>query len=133
VSNLSLAGLLVLTLAPLLGQAPPSAPDSSEIRQEHPPDESLATAIRERFARSKISSNNFTVKVVRGTAILRGRTDVIQHKGVATRLARLAGAKSVDNRIEISDRAREKARRQRQRSARRVKVKWRPATRSERH
>lgn len=72
-------------------------------------DAELEKAIRERFARSKIAVNRFTVRVQGGVATIEGRTDVVQHKGVATRLARAAGARRVVNRIEISEQARQKA------------------------
>ncbi len=117
---------------PLPGQTQESAPVSSANRPELTAEKALADAIRRRFEASKISSNNFTVRVIRKKAIIEGSTDIIQHKGVATRLARLAGAESVDNRIEISKRARDKANRRRRESARHVRVEWREATRSER-
>jgi hypothetical protein len=44
-----------------------------------------------------------------GVATLEGRTDVIQHKGVATRLAKTGGAVAVNNHIQISDAARQRA------------------------
>ena len=44
-----------------------------------------------------------------GVATLTGRTDVLQHKGTATRLARNGGALRVVNRIEVSEAAKEKA------------------------
>ncbi|MBM3746789.1 MAG: BON domain-containing protein [Acidobacteria bacterium] len=74
-----------------------------------PTDAQLEQAIQERFARSKISRNNFQVRVQGGVATLTGKTDVLQHKGVATRLARTAGARQVVNRIEVSEAARKKA------------------------
>jgi osmotically-inducible protein OsmY len=73
------------------------------------PDADIERDIRARFAKSKISSNGFEVRVRNGTATLTGRTEVIQHKGVATRLAKSGGASKVDNRIEISAAARSKA------------------------
>ncbi len=88
-----------------------------------PSDAELEDAIRARFARSKIAVNGFTVRVRNGVAILEGKTDVAQHKGVATRLARLAGARRVENRIQVTERGREKARRSR-RPPRRVHVRW---------
>ncbi|MBN8733404.1 MAG: BON domain-containing protein [Acidobacteria bacterium] len=62
--------------------------------------------IRRRFAKSKIAVDGFTVKVRGGVAILEGKTKVIQRKGVATRLARLGGARRVDNQIQIDAAAR---------------------------
>ena len=73
------------------------------------PDADIERDIRARLAKSKISSNGFEVRVRNGTATLTGRTEVIQHKGVATRLAKASGASKVDNRIEISAAARSKA------------------------
>ncbi|MCS7314624.1 MAG: BON domain-containing protein [Bryobacterales bacterium] len=72
-------------------------------------DAELEKAIRERFARSKIGVNRFTVRVQGGVATIEGRTEVVQHKGVATRLAKAAGARRVVNRIEIAEEARRKA------------------------
>ncbi|MDQ6665634.1 MAG: BON domain-containing protein [Acidobacteriota bacterium] len=72
-------------------------------------DADLEKAIRARFARSKISTNKFTCHVQGGVATLEGKTNVIQHKGTATRLAKNVGAIAVVNKIEISEEAREKA------------------------
>jgi len=72
-------------------------------------DPQLEQAIRARFAKSKISEEKFQVRVERGVAILEGKTNVIQRKGAATRLARLAGAANVRNNIEVSQEAVEKA------------------------
>jgi osmotically-inducible protein OsmY len=72
-------------------------------------DRELESAIRARFARSKISADKFQVRVQGGVATIEGNAQVIQHKGTATRLARLAGAKEVVNRIAISEEARAKA------------------------
>jgi hypothetical protein len=73
------------------------------------PDAQLEKTIRERFAKSKIAVNKFQVRVQGGTATIEGRTDVIQHKGTATRLARVAGATAVASWPEVSDQARQKA------------------------
>ena len=62
-----------------------------------------------RLNRGKIAADHFQAKVHGGVATLTGHTDVIQHKGVATRLAKTAGARRVDNQIQISDAARKKA------------------------
>ena len=65
--------------------------------------------IRARFARSKISANNFQVHVQGGIATITGRTEVLQRKGTATRLARSAGAVQVINRVEVSEAAKQRA------------------------
>ena len=49
------------------------------------------------------------MKVQGGIATFEGKTNVIQHKGTATRMAKTAGAKAVVNNIQISDAARKLA------------------------
>lgn len=73
------------------------------------PDAQIERNIRAKFARSKINAEHFTVSVQNGIATIEGKTNVIQHKGVATRLARSGGALAVQNRIQISEEARAKA------------------------
>jgi hypothetical protein len=85
-------------------------------------DPQLESAIRARFARSKINADKFTVHVQGGVATLEGRTDVIQHKGTATRLAKTSGATAVTNRIQISDAARQKAVANLEKGRRRVQI-----------
>ncbi len=73
------------------------------------PDAQVERAIRAKFAKSKINAEHFTVSVQNGVATIDGKTSVIQHKGVATRLAKTGGALAVKNRIQISDDAKAKA------------------------
>jgi osmotically-inducible protein OsmY len=72
-------------------------------------DVQIEKAIRERFADSKIAEDKFEVHVQGGRATLTGNTNVLQHKGVATRLARAQGAAEVINNIEPSEEATQKA------------------------
>jgi BON domain-containing protein len=72
-------------------------------------DTAIEKDIRARFARSKIDAEKFQVRVQGGVATIEGKTDVVQHKGVATRLAKSGGAIAVVNHIQISDAARQKA------------------------
>ena len=72
-------------------------------------DAELEKAIRAKLAASKISSNKFEVHVQGGVAYLEGNTQVLQHKGTATRLAKNCGAVKVVNKIQVSDEAKEKA------------------------
>jgi hypothetical protein len=72
-------------------------------------DAQLEAAIRERFARSRVAEDGFTVRVQGGVAIIEGRTNVIQRKGAATRMAKSAGAKKVINKVEVNEAARLKA------------------------
>lgn len=72
-------------------------------------DAELRKTIEERLARSAIASDGFKVEVTNGVARITGKTDVIQHKGVATRLARSMGAKVVKNEVVVSEAARRRA------------------------
>lgn len=65
--------------------------------------------LKQRLAKSKLAANNFTFKVQNGIVTWNGKTDVIQHKGAATRMAKSAGARHVLNQIVISETARRKA------------------------
>lgn len=114
--------LFLLTAALAGGQASPSAPTVSPAAKTPSSDAEVEQAIQKRFAKSKIAVNSFEVRVHDGVAILEGRTDVIQHKGTATRLARTAGARRVDNRIRISERAKRKASGKQRSRPRRVHV-----------
>jgi osmotically-inducible protein OsmY len=90
-------------------QPAPAPRAAARLTQPALSDPQLEAAIRARFARSKIDADHFKVRVQGGVATLEGRTNVIQHKGVATRMAKNAGAVAVTNRIEVSDAARAKA------------------------
>ena len=74
-----------------------------------PSDAEIESAIRARFAASKISRHHFQVHVRGGVATIEGDTDVLQHKGVATRLAKSSGATKVVNHIAVSQAAKDKA------------------------
>ncbi len=86
----------------------PAAPPAARATAR-PSDAQIEADIRARLAKSKIHTDGFTVRVQGGIATLEGRTDVVQHKGVATRLARSGGALAVTNKIQVSDAARKKA------------------------
>ena len=116
----------LLLLACLLHAADPHAAPTRQREAQSKaaprlPDAQLESAIRAKFAKSKINADKFQVHVQGGVATLEGRTDVIQHKGVATRLARTSGA-VVNNRIQISDAARQKATANLEKGRRRVQV-----------
>ena len=73
-------------------------------------DAQIEFAIRAKLAKSqKIGPEGFTVHVKNKIATFEGKTNVIQHKGAATRMAHSAGAIGVENHIKISDEARRKA------------------------
>jgi hypothetical protein len=73
------------------------------------PDAAIERNIRAKFAKSKINAEHFSVSVKDGVAVITGKTDVIQHKGVATRLAKSGGAVAESNQIQISPEAKAKA------------------------
>jgi len=109
-----IAGVLVLAASAWAGTEPaapprPAAPKAAPKQAVQPAksDTELERAIRAKLASSKIASDKFQVHVQGGVATLEGKTEVIQHKGVATRLAKSAGAVAVKNQIQISDAARQ--------------------------
>src|ERR1035438_8576335 len=71
-------------------------------------DTQLEAAIRAKFAKSKINADRFTVRVQGGVATIDGKTDVVRHKGSATRMSKTAGAVAVNNRVRVSDAAKQK-------------------------
>ena len=123
----------ILILLPAMAQTRPAPPARTAAAPVHRrvgaaapakiSDPDLEKAIRARFAKSKINSNHFEVHVQGGTATLSGKTDVIQHKGTATRLARGAGAANVVNHIQVSQAARDHAAANLSQGRRRAQVK----------
>lgn len=75
----------------------------------HLSDAQLEGAIKTKLAKSKMAPEGFTVHVHNGIATWEGKTNVIQRKGAATRMARTAGAVQVVNNIKIGEEARRKA------------------------
>jgi hypothetical protein len=72
-------------------------------------DAAIEQSIHTRLARSKIAADKFQFKVQNGVVTIEGKTNVIQRKGAATRMARAAGATLVVNKIVISEEARLRA------------------------
>jgi hypothetical protein len=104
--------------------APAAHPRQVAIPKQAPvPDAQLEKAIRARFAASKISTHHFQVHVQGGVATLEGETDVLQHKGTATRLAKNVGAIKVVNHIAVSQAAKDKAAKNLASGRRRAQVK----------
>ncbi len=69
----------------------------------------IESTIKMKLAKSKIGKDGFKVRVQGGVAYWEGTTNVIQHKGAATRMARTAGARAVANNIQVSQAARDRA------------------------
>ncbi len=72
-------------------------------------DSQIDATIRTKLAKSKIGKDGFKYHVSHGVVTWEGKTDVIQHKGSATRMAHSAGASQVVNNIQISANAKAKA------------------------
>jgi hypothetical protein len=75
----------------------------------HLSDAQMEGLIKTKLAKSKMASEGFSIHVHNGIATWEGKTNVIQRKGAATRMARTAGAVQVVNNIKIGEEARRKA------------------------
>jgi osmotically-inducible protein OsmY len=94
---------------PVTGTPLPTAAAKASTPVRALPDAQIEHDIRMNFGKSKINAEHFTVSVKNGVATLDGKTNVIQHKGVATRLAKKGGAIAVENRIQVSEEAKARA------------------------
>jgi osmotically-inducible protein OsmY len=93
------------------GVARPKAQAPARVTaQPRASDARIEAAIRAKLAQSKkISQDKFQVHVQGGVATLEGKTEVVQHKGSATRMAKSAGALAVNNKIQVSEAAKRKS------------------------
>lgn len=105
------------------GQTAPAKKAPAPAGTSSQEDKQIEAAIRAKLAKSKIGKDGFTVRVQGGIAYWEGKTDVVQHKGSATRMAKTAGAKAVVNNIKVSDAAKEKAAENLDEGRRRAQVK----------
>jgi hypothetical protein len=105
-SPLCYFALLFITLFPVTAVAAAGAPKPSVANRT---DAQIDSDFRMRLGRSKLAGEGIQIRVKGGVATLTGKTNVIQHKGSATRMAKSAGAHQVVNQIEISAAARELA------------------------
>ena len=118
-------GILIATVlagaqqqkAPVKPKTPP--PQGATAQQ----DKEIEAAIRAKLSKSKIGQDGFTVRVQGGIAYWDGTTNVVQHKGSATRMAKTAGAKAVVNNIKVSDAAKQDAAANLDQGRRRAQVK----------
>lgn len=102
----------VLVLFALVGMSQPvfAAPARAKtLPQRNVPDAQILQSLHTKMAKSKIGADRFTYTVARGVVTFEGRTNVMQHKGAATRMAKASGAIAVKNNIRISDAAKAKA------------------------
>ncbi|HVW08942.1 MAG TPA: BON domain-containing protein, partial [Bryobacteraceae bacterium] len=65
--------------------------------------------IQAKLAKSRLAPEHFTVSVSGGVATIGGVTDIPQHKGVMTRMAKASGATAVRNNIRVSAAGKAKA------------------------
>ena len=72
-------------------------------------DSQIQQTIQTKLAKSKIGKDGFRFHVSHGVVTWEGNTNVVQHKGAATRMAKAAGASQVVNNIQVSAAARAKA------------------------
>ncbi len=84
--------VLPILAAGLLFSAPASNPKVATPAAAHVTDAQLESAIRAKLAKSKVA---------RGIVTWEGSTQIPQHKGAATRMARTAGAVDVVNNIQV--------------------------------
>src|SRR6266852_6302360 len=94
--------LLFLTTTGVFAATPPHP-------QGRLSDAEIESIIKTKLAKSKIGKDGITVHVKNGIATWQGVTNVMQHKGAATRMARTSGAIQVVNNIKISDEAKLRA------------------------
>jgi BON domain len=117
--------MILLLLIGTLGaqtKGPPSKPAPS-MGASALQDKETESVIRAKLAKSKIGKDGFTVRVQGGVAYWDGSTNVVQHKGAATRMAKTGGAKKVVNNIKVSDAAKETASANLEQGRRRAQVK----------
>ncbi|MBV8833933.1 MAG: BON domain-containing protein [Acidobacteriaceae bacterium] len=90
-------------------QANTSARPAAIARISSPTDAQIEATIRTKLAKSKIGKDGFRFKVAHGVVTWEGTTNVVQHKGSATRMAKAAGATQVVNNIQVSATGKAKA------------------------
>ena len=106
----AVAGLsLSQTPAPKKATTGPAATKKAAPAAATKTDAAIEQDLKDRLAKSKLAADKFGVSVKGGVATLSGKTEVVQHKGTATRMAKSAGATSVVNNIEVSDAGKAKA------------------------
>lgn len=106
---ISLLASAILMAAATPTTPPVKAATRSAIAGPVKSDAAIESTIKTKLAKSKIGKDGFKVHVQGGVAYWEGTTNVVQHKGAATRMAKTAGAKAVANNIQVSQAARDRA------------------------
>lgn len=65
-------------------------------------DQEIQQTLAKKLAKSKVGKDGFRFHVSHGVVTWEGTTNIVQHKGAATRMARSAGAVQVVNNIQVS-------------------------------
>jgi hypothetical protein len=104
---LPILAALLLAPAPIRANAA-GGRVSGPIRPGSVTDAQIDATLRTKLAKSKIGKDGFHYRVARGIVTWEGSTNVVQHKGAATRMAHSAGAVGVVNHIQISAAAKAK-------------------------
>jgi osmotically-inducible protein OsmY len=109
---LKILALLVCTflgftpaLSPL--SAATSPPKTAASTHATVSDEQLEANIKTKLNKSKIGKDGFKFKVQHGIVTWEGTTNIAQHKGSATRMARSSGAVQVVNNIKVLNTAKD--------------------------
>jgi osmotically-inducible protein OsmY len=100
-----LTGFLIALLPATSSVFAATAPSASS----PPADAQISATIRTKLAKSKIGTDGFKFRVEKGVVTWEGHTEVPQHKGAATRMARAAGAAQVINNIDVGAAGKAKA------------------------
>jgi osmotically-inducible protein OsmY len=88
--------------APARAQAASAGHKAAQTRMGNSSDAEIQQTLEKKLAKSKVGKDGFRFHVSRGVVTWEGYTNVMQHKGAATRMARSAGAVQVINNIRIS-------------------------------
>jgi hypothetical protein len=115
--------MLAISCAPAQTKSPTKAKAPPPQGTTAPQDVQIEKDIRARLAKSVIGKDGLTVRVQGGIAYWEGTTNVVQHKGAATRMAKSAGAKKIVNNIKVGDEAKQKAAANLDQGRRRAQVK----------
>jgi hypothetical protein len=109
--------LLLIAALTVFGTTPAktTAPAGKTVAAD---DAFIESTIKGKLAKSKIGADKFKFRVQGGVVYWEGTTDVPQHKGAATRMAKTAGAVRVVNNIQVSEAGKAKARSQFEKSHR---------------
>ena len=108
--RLTLSLIAVVCLFAGASFAGPASPRTATAKSSQTlPDSQIEATIRTKLAKSKIGKDGFRFKVAHGIVTWEGSTNVVQHKGSATRMARTSGAVQVVNNIQVGAAAKAKA------------------------